>query len=158
MRDGLTTDKDDPESCLSSVRKEIAHGLCFKPLSYTDLTARLTERVQDHERLQEVLETMTKFRPPEGMNDVGLYELKEEYLNELDPYNSHFSKNQRDEAENIYKKWMGQKLKKDPEDVVLEPKLHSNHQRSLPRSHGCDPHTSLFGDHLPYPGICRRWL
>ncbi len=122
-RDGLTTDKDDSESCLSIVRKEIAHGLCFKPLSYTDLTARLTERVQDHGKLQEVLETMTKFRPPEGMNDVGLYELKEEYLNELDPYNSHFSKNQRDEAESIYKKWMGKKIKKDPEDVVLEPKL-----------------------------------
>ena len=124
-RDGLTSGKDDSESCLGIVRKEIAHGLCFKPLSYTDLTARLTERVQDHEKLQEVLETMTKFRPPEGMNDTGLYELKEDYLNELDPYNSHFSKNQRDEAENIYKKWMGKKLKKDPEDVVLEPKLHT---------------------------------
>ena len=124
-RDGLTTDKEDSESYLSIVRKEIAHGLCFKPLSYTDLTARLTERVQDHEKLQEVLESMTKFRPPEGMNDTGLYELKEEYLNELDPYNSHFSKNQRDEAENIYKKWMGKRLKKDSDDVVLEPKLHT---------------------------------
>ena len=113
-RDGLTTDENDPESCLNSVRKEIARGLCFKPLSFTDLTARLTERVQDHERLQEVLETMTKFRPPEGMNDVGLYELKEEHLHNLDPYNSHFSKNQRDEAENIYKEVDGKELEEGP--------------------------------------------
>ena len=122
-RDGLTSDKDDSESLLSVVRKEIAHSLCFKPLSYTDLVARLTERVQDHEQLQAVLDNMTKFRAPEGMHDTGLYELKEEYLSELDPYNSHFSKNQRDEAENIYKKWMGKKIKKDPDDIVLEPKL-----------------------------------
>lgn len=123
-RDALTSSKEDAETLLSVVRKEIAHSLCFKPLSFTDLVARLTERVQDHEKLEEVLERMTKFRAPEGMHDTGLYELKEEYLNELDPYNSHFSKNQRDEAENIYKNWMGKRLKKDPEDVVLEPKLH----------------------------------
>lgn len=123
-RDALTSTSGSPDSSLNTVRKEIAHSLCFKPLSYSDLTARLTERVQDHEKLQEVLSEMTKYRPPEGLHDTGLFELKEEYLLELDPYNSHFSKNQRDEAENIYKKWIGKNLKKDPEDVVLEPKLH----------------------------------
>jgi E3 ubiquitin-protein ligase UBR1 len=124
-RDTLTSDGASPESSLPTVRKEIAHSLCFKPLSYSDLTARLTERVQDHAKLQETLEAMTKYRPPEGLHDTGLFELKDEYLNELDPYNSHFSKNQRDEAENIYKKWLGKQLKKDPDDVVLEPKLHT---------------------------------
>jgi E3 ubiquitin-protein ligase UBR1 len=124
-RDTLTSNAANPDSSLSIVRKEIAHSLCFKPLSYSDLIGRLTERVQDHAKLQEVLDTMTKFKPPEGLHDTGLFELKEEFLQELDPYNSHFTKNQRDEAENIYKKWLGKKLKKDPEDVVLEPKLHS---------------------------------
>ena len=123
-RDTLTMKRDDPESALNAVRKEIAHSLCFKSMAYTDLVSRLTERVQDHEKLQEVLDNMTTFRAPEGLNDTGLLSLKEEYLAELDPYNSHFSKNQRDEAENVYKKWMGKKLKKDPEEVVLEPKLH----------------------------------
>lgn len=122
-RDTLTISQGDEDSILRTVRKEIAHSLCFKPLSYSDLNARLTERVQDHEKLQELLQTMTKYRAPEGLHDTGLFELKEEYLSELDPYNSHFSKNQRDEAENIYKKWLGKQLKKDPEDVVLEPKL-----------------------------------
>ena len=123
-RDVLTSKKDDPESSLNVVRKEVAHSLCFKPMSYTDLTARLTERVQEHAKLQEVLEEMTRYKAPEGLNDTGMYELKEDHLHELDPFNSHFSKNQRDEAENIYKKWMGKKTKKDPEEVILEPKLH----------------------------------
>ncbi|OAG38181.1 hypothetical protein AYO21_07641 [Fonsecaea monophora] len=123
-RDALISDRDDPESQLLTLRKDIAHTLCFKPLSYSDLYARLTERAQDHEQLQEVLEQMTKYRPPEGLHDSGLFELKEEYLQELDPYNSHFTKNQRDEAENIYKNWMGKKLHKPPEDIVLDPKLH----------------------------------
>ncbi|ETI19581.1 hypothetical protein G647_09415 [Cladophialophora carrionii CBS 160.54] len=123
-RDALITDKDNPESQLLTLRKDIAHTLCFKPLSYSDLYSRLTERAQDHEHLQVVLEEMTKYRPPEGLHDSGLFELKEEYLQELDPYNSHFSKNQRDEAENIYKNWMSKKLNKSPDDIVMEPKLH----------------------------------
>lgn len=123
-RDALISDRDNPASQLLTLRKEIAHTLCFKPLSYTDLYSRLTERAQDHEQLQDVLEEMTKYRPPEGLHDSGLFELKEEYLQELDPYNSHFTKNQRDEAENIYKSWMSKKLNKSPDDIVLEPKLH----------------------------------
>ncbi|KAJ9614181.1 E3 ubiquitin-protein ligase ubr1 [Cladophialophora chaetospira] len=123
-RDALITNKDNPESQLLTLRKDIAHTLCFKPLSYSDLYSRLTERAQDHEQLQDVLEQMTKYRPPEGLHDSGLFELKEEYLQELDPYNSHFSKNQRDEAENIYKNWMSKKLNKPPDDIVMEPKLH----------------------------------
>ena len=122
-RDNFTCSPSEPDSLLNTVRKEVAHSLCFKPLSYSELMSRLTERVHEHPKLQDVLEVMTKYRPPEGLHDTGLFELKEEYLQELDPYNSHFSKNQRDEAENIYRKWLGKKLKKDPEDVVLEPKL-----------------------------------
>ncbi|KAK4945717.1 E3 ubiquitin-protein ligase ubr1 [Elasticomyces elasticus] len=124
-RDALISDRNNPETQILAVRKDIAHTLCFKPLSYSDLSARLTERAADHEELHDVLEQMTRYRPPEGLHDSGLFELKEEYLQELDPYNSHFSKNQRDEAENIYKKWMAKKLNKSPDDIVLEPKLHS---------------------------------
>ncbi|KIX97587.1 uncharacterized protein Z520_06364 [Fonsecaea multimorphosa CBS 102226] len=123
-RDALISDRDNMETQLLALRKDIAHTLCFKPLSYSDLYSRLTERAQDHEQLQEVLDQMTRYRPPEGLHDSGLFELKEEYLQELDPYNSHFTKNQRDEAENIYKSWMGKKLHKPPEDIVLDPKLH----------------------------------
>lgn len=123
-RDTISFNTGDPESHLSVLRRDIAHTLCFKPLSYSEMTNRLTERAQDHEQLQPVLDAMTTYKPPEGLHDTGLFELKPEYLQELDPYNSHFTKNQRDEAENIYKKWMARKLNKQPEDIVLEPKLN----------------------------------
>lgn len=123
-RDSLGTSADDPDNQLAILRKDIAHTLCFKPLSYTDLTNRLTERAQDAEQLQQVLESMTTFKAPEALNDSGLFELKPEHLQELDPYNSHFNKNQRDEAESIYKNWMAKKTNKKPEDIVLEPKLN----------------------------------
>lgn len=123
-RDTISFNTGDSESHLSILRRDIAHTLCFKPLSYSEMTNRLTERAQDHEQLQSVLDTMTTYKAPEGLHDTGLFELKAEFLQELDPYNSHFTKNQRDEAENIYKKWMARKLNKQPEDIVLEPKLN----------------------------------
>ncbi|KAJ9658877.1 E3 ubiquitin-protein ligase ubr1 [Neophaeococcomyces mojaviensis] len=124
-RDSLSSVVDDAESQLSILRKDIAHTLCFKPLSYSDLTNRLTERSQDHEQLQSILVSMTNFKAPEGLHDSGTFELKPEYLQELDPYNSHFTKNQRDEAESIYKTWMARKLNKQADDIVLEPKLNT---------------------------------
>lgn len=122
-REALSSKEDGVDGQTRGLRHEIAHILCFKSLSYTDLAARLTERNQEHELLQTVLEEMTTFKPPEGLHDSGMFELKPEYLAGLDPYSSNFSKNQRDEAENIYKNYMAKKLDKSPDDVVLEPKL-----------------------------------
>lgn len=122
-RDSLIPLADEPQPSLVAVRKDIVHTLCFKPLSFSDLSSRLTERAQDYENLQQVLQSMTDYKPPEGFHDTGMFELKSEYLQELDPYNSHFNKNQRDEAENIYKQWMASKTKKPADEIVLEPAL-----------------------------------
>lgn len=122
-RDSLGTSSDNPESQIAAIRKEITHILCFKPLSYTELTKSLTEQSLNHEKLQEILESMTTFKAPEALNDSGMFELKSEYLKELDPYNSHFNKNQRDEAENLYKTWMAKHTSKQVDDIVFEPKL-----------------------------------
>ena len=122
-RASLIPDNDGPDSQLIAVRKDIIHTLCFKPLSYSDLTARLTERAQETQGFQALLDSMTNFRGPEGLHDSGLFELKPELLAELDPYNANFTKNQRDEAENIYKTWMSKQTNKAPADIVLEPRL-----------------------------------
>lgn len=122
-RAALIPEDEEPDPQLIAVRKDIIHTLCFKPLSYSDLTARLTERAQETQGFQALLESMTNFRGPEGLHDSGLFELKPELLAELDPYNANFSKNQRDEAENVYKTWMSKQTNKAPADIVLEPKL-----------------------------------
>lgn len=124
-RASLITIEDEPNPLLVATRKDIIHALCFKPLSFSDLNARLNERVQDYPDLHRILTELATFRAPEGLTDSGTFELKSEYLEELDPYNTNYNKNQRDEAENIYKKWMSKKIGKPVEDIVLEPKLRS---------------------------------
>lgn len=122
-RNALLTLEDETNPRLAALRKDVIHTLCFKPLSFSDLSQRLHERYQDFEEFSSVLEEMTNYRAPEGLTDSGMFELKTDYLEHVDPYNVSYNKNQRDEAENIFKIKMSKKTNKRPEDIVLEPKL-----------------------------------
>ncbi|KAL8738736.1 MAG: hypothetical protein Q9181_000491 [Wetmoreana brouardii] len=106
-----------------AIRRDLTHILCFKPLPFSELTNRLSERVQDAEEFQKILLEMTNFRAPEGLSDTGTFELKPEYLADVDPYITHYSKNQRDEAENTYRTWMAKVTGKAASEIVHEPKL-----------------------------------
>lgn len=115
--------EDEPSPQSLAIRRDIAHILCFKPLSFSDLSSRLADKFQDLEDFQNILEEMTNFRAPEGLSDTGTFELKQEYLADIDPYIAHYSKNQRDEAENNYRTWMAKRSGKEVAEIVLEPKL-----------------------------------
>ena len=112
-----------------AIRRDIAHILCFKPLSFSDLNSRLglTDRSTDLEDFRDILEETTNYRAPEGLSDSGSFELKREYLSEIDPYTAHYTKNQRDEAEHAYRMWMAKRSGKPEADIVLEPKLRPIH-------------------------------
>ena len=122
-RASLITLEEEPNPHLVAMWKDVIHTLCFKPLSYSDLINRLNERVQDQPEFPKILSRLANYRAPEGLTDTGMFELRPEYFAELDPYSTNYTKNQRDEAENIYKNWMSKKLNKDPADIVPEPKL-----------------------------------
>ncbi|KAL9127837.1 MAG: hypothetical protein Q9217_003356 [Psora testacea] len=114
----------NPDSArAAAIRRDIAHILCFKPLSFSDLDTRFADKTTDLEDFQDILDEMTNFRPPEGLSDTGSFELKGEYLDEVDPYAAHYSKNQRDEAENAYRNWMSRRYGKPAAEIVYEPKL-----------------------------------
>ncbi|KAL1597297.1 E3 ubiquitin-protein ligase ubr1 [Paraconiothyrium brasiliense] len=122
-RSSLIPLEDEVEPQIALIRRDIAHVLCFKPLSYSDMTTRLSERVQNAEEFHDVLADITKFRPPEGLSDSGTFELKEEYIELVDPYMHQYSRNQREEAETIYKNYMAKKTGKQAVEIVFEPKL-----------------------------------
>jgi E3 ubiquitin-protein ligase UBR1 len=122
-RNSLTAIDDGDAAMRENIRRDIAHVLCFKPLSFSDLSARLSDKLLESDMFQDVLEEVAGFRPPEGLNDTGTFELKPQYLDLIDPYSAHYTKNQRDEAENIYKEWVAKKVGKKASDVVFEPKL-----------------------------------
>ncbi|KAL8759000.1 MAG: hypothetical protein Q9199_001088 [Rusavskia elegans] len=106
-----------------AIRRDLTHILCFKPIPFSELCSRLSEKVQDGEEFQKILEDMTNFKAPEGLSDSGTFELKPEYLADVDPYIAHFSKNQRDEAENAYRTWAAKVTGQAVSEIVLEPKL-----------------------------------
>jgi E3 ubiquitin-protein ligase UBR1 len=122
-RGNLVPSVDGREQHDRVLEHDIAHALCFKPLSFSDLASRVTEKVGESDDFNRVLETMTTFRPPEGLNDTGTFELKPEYIELVDPYYAHYSRNHREEAENIYKKHMARKTGTNVEDVVYEATL-----------------------------------
>lgn len=106
-----------------AIRRDLTHILCFKPIPFSELCNRLSEKIQDSAEFQKILEEMTNFKAPEGLSDSGTFELKPEYLADVDPYIAQFSKNQRDEAENAYRAWVAKVTGKAAPEVVLEPKL-----------------------------------
>ncbi|EAW06535.1 putative ubiquitin-protein ligase E3 component (UBR1) [Aspergillus clavatus NRRL 1] len=122
-RNSLTTADDSQTVTRDNIKRDIAHVLCFKALSYSDLSTRLSDKLLDSDMFQDTLDEVAGFRPPEGLNDTGTFELKPEYIDLIDPYSAHYTKNQRDEAENIYREWMAKKTGKKPSDIVFEPKL-----------------------------------
>jgi E3 ubiquitin-protein ligase UBR1 len=122
-RTSLIATEENNESHLTAIRRDIAHILCFKPLSYSDMTARLSDRIQNMDDFPAVLSEMTRFRAPEGLSDSGTFELKEQYLELVDPYLHQYNRNQREEAETTYKNYMAKKTGKQASDIVYEPKL-----------------------------------
>lgn len=119
----LLLEDGNMESHLAAMRRDIAHVLCFKPLSFSDMTARLSDRIQNMEEFPDVLHEMTQFRAPEGLSDSGTFELKEQYLDLIDPYVHQYNRNQREEAETIYRNYKAKKTGKQAGDIVFEPTL-----------------------------------
>ncbi|KAL4877570.1 hypothetical protein BJY04DRAFT_221941 [Aspergillus karnatakaensis] len=122
-RNSLLSGADSETAARENMSREIAHVLCFKPLSFSELSNRLSEQGRDSDIFQDILEEVARFRPPEGLNDTGTFELKPDYISLVDPYSAHYTKNQRDEADGIYREWMAKKTGKNVSEVVFEPRL-----------------------------------
>ncbi|KAH5405459.1 E3 ubiquitin protein ligase [Parastagonospora nodorum] len=124
-RTSLIPAEENDESHLTAMRRDIAHVLCFKPLSFSDMTARLSDRIQNMDEFDVVLREMTRFRAPEGLSDSGTFELKEQYLELVDPYLHQYNRNQREEAETTYKNYVAKKTGKQASDIVYESTLRA---------------------------------
>ncbi|KAF2724244.1 hypothetical protein K431DRAFT_282091 [Polychaeton citri CBS 116435] len=122
-RRNLVLGIDSKDKSDKILQHDIAHALCFKPLSFSDLSLKVTEKVAESDDFGRVLEGMTNYQPPEGLSDTGTFKLKPEYIELVDPYYAHYSRNQREEAESVYKTYIARKTGQKVEDVVFEPTL-----------------------------------
>ena len=122
-RTSLMAPEDEPNPALLAIRRDLIHVLCFKPLSFNEICNKMPDRYESQEDFHQVLETISTFKAPEGVSDVGTFELKSEHIEEVDPYIAHYNKNQREESELAYRKNMALKSGKNADDIVYEPKL-----------------------------------
>ena len=85
------------------VRTEIVHFLALNQGTYSELTRYTSDKLKDHPSYDRVLAQVSHFRAPDGTNDLGIFELKDEYYDEVQPFWFHYSRNQREKAEQVLK-------------------------------------------------------
>ncbi|KAI9727261.1 MAG: hypothetical protein M1828_006880 [Chrysothrix sp. TS-e1954] len=112
--------EDEPDQGIQNVKQDIAHVLCFKPLSHSALSDRVSANLLENPG---ILRECANYRAPEGLQDNGTFELKDECFDQVDPFNSYYNKNQREDAESIWRSRMAKRTGAKVEDVVYEPRL-----------------------------------
>ncbi|KAI0164702.1 hypothetical protein GGR57DRAFT_208586 [Xylariaceae sp. FL1272] len=122
-RTSLIPTTGEQQTQLMALHRDITHILCFRPMSFNEISSKLPEKFHEHEDFHSVLDQVATFKPPEGVSDVGTFELKPHFIEDIDPYVAHYNKNQREESETAYRKWMAKKTGKPIEEIVYEPKL-----------------------------------
>ncbi|GAA5840031.1 hypothetical protein JCM3766R1_000645 [Sporobolomyces carnicolor] len=90
-----------PLSDLEALRRELVHYLALGPCVYSDLLRRISERFGDDPSIDPILSEIAHFKPPTGTNDQGTYSLRDEQYDEVDPYFSRYTRNQREEVDKI---------------------------------------------------------
>ncbi|QLQ81098.1 hypothetical protein HG537_0E04530 [Torulaspora globosa] len=102
-----------------TLRGEIVHALCFKSCSYSQIMSSLPEHITKHAAFDLYLEKYTDFTAPAGVTDSGIYTLKTQYRNEIDPYFIGLSSSKRYEVEKSIRMSMALKEKIDYEDTFV---------------------------------------
>jgi E3 ubiquitin-protein ligase UBR1 len=105
-------------------KQEIIHALCVKPLAYHEFRRQISENTRELVE-KGIIHQFATFKPPEGINDQGKFIIKEQFIEEIDPYSPLMSKNYREEAEKI---WCSHKAKTSMtplQDTVFEPLIES---------------------------------
>ncbi|RLV96343.1 E3 ubiquitin-protein ligase ubr1 [Spathaspora sp. JA1] len=91
------------------IEREIIHTLCFGGMNYAKLCSHIPDHIVIEKRFDIILNQMTVFKPPKGENDVGVYYLKDEHLDCVNPYYFNYTTNIKDDAikfirERVHKK------------------------------------------------------
>lgn len=97
------------------VRREIVQFLALGQGTYSELVKNIAERLTDHVSFDRCLSQVSHFRPPDGTTDIGIFDLKEECYDEVEPYFYHYTRNQREKAEEI----LSEKRRRELETLVL---------------------------------------
>jgi E3 ubiquitin-protein ligase UBR1 len=87
-----------------TIRREIVHALATGPCVFTELLKRVPERLVDDASFEKILSQVSTFKPAETTTDTGVYELRDDLYHEVDPFFLHYSRNKREEVEEILRR------------------------------------------------------
>ncbi|KAG1126016.1 hypothetical protein G6F42_008189 [Rhizopus arrhizus] len=109
------------------IRRAIIQYLGLARLSYSELLKLIPESLSEHGSFESELNKVANFRAPDGLSDKGMYEIKSECLDEIDPYFWHYTRNKREEAHSVLKQHWNQlnpesKLN-DEEEFLVQPRV-----------------------------------
>lgn len=106
------------KSLQDHARREILHHLCLGPISYSEMTKKLSEKTVDIPAYRDMILDVANFKEPTGNSDSGTYELKSECFAEVNPFFHHFTRNQQGEA---YEALLKHRRMQGSEDTVIMP-------------------------------------
>ncbi|KAG6874158.1 hypothetical protein C0995_005576 [Termitomyces sp. Mi166 len=103
-----------------AIRREIIHALAMSPCSYTDLVKRVAERLVEDVSFERMLLEVAHFKSPETATESGVYELRDEMYDEVNPFFYHYTRNKREEVETVLRNRL--KKKTGVAEPVIVPK------------------------------------
>ncbi|KAG7192340.1 uncharacterized protein KQ657_001738 [Scheffersomyces spartinae] len=130
------------------IRNELIHNLCFGPMTYSKLCSNIPEHVSMEKRFDLMLQDVSTFSAPTGANDVGMYKLKDEFINEVNPYYFNYTANMKDDVLKLLKHRIMKKTNKTMNKIVIEPNLRNAEELGIYRHIGNYSLSSYFSDFI----------
>lgn len=97
------------DSFEKTLKTEIIHAISFQTCSYSQIMATIPEHITKHNAFDIALKKYTDYIEPSGLNDSGLFSLKDEYKEEIDPYYIGLPNSKRYELEQLLRKHISKK-------------------------------------------------
>lgn len=105
------------------LKQVLIYTLYCKPLSYSEIEESLSEEMAEYTGLDEVLNEVTIFSAPRGLNDDGRYALRPELFKLVDPLKMLAQNRDFQDNTTIISKALAEQSEKSLDDTILEPKL-----------------------------------
>lgn len=106
------------------IKKAICYALCEEPKSYSVLKAEIIVSDTDPVNFDELLLECANYQPPTGLTDFGMYRLKPEYYETLDPVNLYIDSSKSETVMESLISNIAKSKKIDEKSVILKPDFY----------------------------------
>lgn len=124
LTDRFYFDKDmSKEGLMLRAKKAICYALCGEPKSYSSLKAELGHSTTNLPEFDDLLRECAEYSPPTGLYDFGVYRLKPELYEKLDPLSLHLDSSEFLSIAESLTTNIAKNKKVDEKKVVLFPEI-----------------------------------